>query len=615
MQFRSARLDPETLGYLQRVETAGGEGYPGVFVKRRSDTTGDPNPRAGSIPLILLGLVGLGIAAYLARPSGLDGGNLTRIARWQTGLAAGGVLFLLLGLIRICRAVPKPPLGSFVFADGLHLWEVDRHTSSALPLDQVLDLDCYHTTLGSMGLYLGSKIVLSTRSGSRDVLVQGRDSAEQLARFLYAQVVVRRNRAEEGEIASPETVGVIAHRIAFGEGALTAPVFVALREPTEISPPPTPGRVRRRLVPVAAAAIVGVAGWFAFPAADAAILENHLYARIPTTDTGRFEEMDHYLARLPDGKRATEVRDLRDDRRYALAVRESDGKRSPAALRDYLADRGNARHRSDAQTRINVYYDQAIADLKKRAVGPNTDPKLVEAFIAMLEGLKTAERPVVTVGFNATQDSAPVTEGQKLREKYVYDLRVKEKAELRRIADNKGTAILPLGGTFDPAQTATRQKVILRRLQAAITRGIRSDILTLEAAQPGEPAMLEVGYHIFAPGRLYLYTETITRTGYGGSGLGSTEKVKGLLRGYEVDWTITVRPPGTKPAFECKLGSSPATSLNYDSKSGDPDWSPYAVILYSGFYDMSSRLIRNFGLDPGPDRTRISFAQATGDED
>ena len=67
-------------------------------------------------------------------------------------------------------------------------------------------------------------------------------------------------------------------------------------------------------------------------------------------------------------------------------------------------------------------------------------------------------------------------------------------------------------------------------------------------------------------------------------------------------------PPGAEEPFPCKLGSSPASNLNYDGRPGDPDWAPYAIILYSAFYDMSDRLIRGFALDPGPAPSGFSFA-------
>src|SRR5262249_35842751 len=64
---------------------------------------------------------------------------------------------------------------------------------------------------------------------------------------------------------------------------------------------------------------------------------------------------------------------------------------------------------------------------------------------------------------------------------------------------------------------------------------------------------------------------------------------------------------GTDKVHVCRLGSLPAANLNYEAAPNDPDWAPYAIILYSGFYDMSARMIRNFALDPGKAPNAFTF--------
>src|SRR5262249_22559259 len=146
---------------------------------------------------------------YLLKPTVLDGGDLGRIALWQTGLVAAGVLVLLLGLFRLFRRVPAPPLGAFVFADALHLWEVDHDRVTATPLDRLTDVDCYHTVTAGARIHIGSKVVLSSRTGTRTIFLAGRETAEQLTRFLYALVVLRRD-AESAANLSPAVVGAVA---------------------------------------------------------------------------------------------------------------------------------------------------------------------------------------------------------------------------------------------------------------------------------------------------------------------------------------------------------------------------------------------------------------------
>src|SRR5262249_24665016 len=90
------------------------------------------------------------------------------------------------------------------------------------------------------------------------------------------------------------------------------------------------------------------------------------------------------------------------------------------------------------------------------------------------------------------------------------------------------------------------------------------------------------------------------------------ETVKGLVRGYELEWEITIRPPGSEGEQVCRLPSKPAGQLKYDRERGDPDWGPDATMLYSGFVDMSGRLVTGFGLETQKPPDSYSFATATG---
>jgi hypothetical protein len=325
--------------------------------------------------------------------------------------------------------------------------------------------------------------------------------------------------------------------------------------------------------------------------------DDRYFALIPAQDDGGFAEIDEYLKLYPAGRHTTAARELRDDRLFTRAEREAGARNSPASLRDYLADPANERHRPDAQRRIADFYDRVIEDLKqKQAKAPESDREVFEAVFALLDTLKRASRPVVTVGFLATIDREPTTESQKQTEKLVYELRLKDTPALKAIADRQPnrSAILGCGQVFDPEQTARRESVILNRLRAAVQGRISGDILTLEAVPAGELPMLEVGYHIYAGGRLGVYT-------------GADQEVIGLMRWYETNWVITVRSLGEKKEVRFKLKSAPASKLTYDIQPGDPEWGAYAVILYSGFYDMSASLIRSFGLDPGPAPNSFTF--------
>jgi molybdopterin-guanine dinucleotide biosynthesis protein len=280
---------------------------------------------------------------------------------------------------------------------------------------------------------------------------------------------------------------------------------------------------------------------------------------------------------------------------------------SPTALREYLADPNNIRHREAAQRQINGYYDVAIARLKKRAENnPKVDQKLFGALLALVEGLKTANSPVVTVGFNSRQEVEPVTDAEKRAEKAAYDYRLKDNSELREIARNSGnfSAILPTGRCFSAAETVQREGVIVRSLQEAMKSVLDADILTLVPAKEGQKPLIEVNYHTAPSGGFFLYHTTV-RNSYGST----TDRVNGLLRGYSTDWLITLRPPGGAKEYACRLASAPKSRLVYKDNPNDPVWAPYSVILYSGFWRMSAELVSEFAMNPGPDRVEFSYAE------
>jgi hypothetical protein len=336
-------------------------------------------------------------------------------------------------------------------------------------------------------------------------------------------------------------------------------------------------------------------------------LDDRLFDKIKDKDRIGLQAVDAYRASFPAGKHIGQLAEARDHRMFADAGRAAEQDDNPGPARAYLADTANIRHRDEAKKLVGKCYDAAIANLKIRAQGTEAkvDPDLFAAIIAMLDTLRNAPTPVVPVGFKATIDAEPKTAAQKALQKAQIDARLVEKPELKAVAARQpdGTPILSRGAVFDPEQIQRRERVILERLSAAVQKGVKDEILTLRAAEPGQVPVLEVAYHIAAQGNLYLYTVTESQA----PGMPVAQNVKGLLRGYNVDWTITVRPPGADKTHVCKLGSVPASSLNYDSAPGDPDWAPYAIILYSGFYDLSARLIQNFALNPGPAPNAFSF--------
>jgi hypothetical protein len=339
---------------------------------------------------------------------------------------------------------------------------------------------------------------------------------------------------------------------------------------------------------------------------------------------------------------------LYDGDRFDRACAAAQKSNSAAGLRDYLADPANTRHRAEAKEMIDGFYDRAIDRLKQLHNKVGTDPRLHAGLLALLEALKTTEAPVMIVGFRATQEDAPVAPEHVALEKLLYEHHLAKKRKLRDIAASAPgkTVILPRGSVFDSDQTALREAVILDQLRKALAKVLDADLLSLARAGPDDKGMIEIAYRVYAPGRLYLYVESQSLFGARPEDVDvdededdpaadskddpladlkkaarlpkpphmPTKTVKGLLRGYELEWTIAFRTPGQEGEHVCRLPSSPANQLKYDSESGDPLWAPYAIMLHSGFVDMGARLVKGFGLEAASPPDSYSFATATGQD-
>jgi hypothetical protein len=525
--------------------------------------------------LLVLGLAALGVVAFLVWPGEQTAANFKAITGWQMMLTVVGVLFLALAIRRLFRPKPKSGLGSFRYFDALHMWVVSPQRVEAVPLESLQDVD--GTFYRGSNSY--SKIVLALPTGRREFLIPGYDrgKVEFLVKFVHAMVRFR-NSDDAGLRAmaqsSPALLAAVSARLARGENVGSLGDLPLGEEPPRPAEDPFAQNAQPRggilgaFVPWLAAAAAGVLAIFLVPAVDRIFLDEYLYVN---------------------------------------ARRDADEKHSPTLLREYLSDPANVRHRDEAQTRINAFYDEAIARLKTLAEGKKVDEQMFQAVLALLDALKKADKPVVTVGFRGSQEPMPATDDAKSLEQIVYAAKLDQEPKLKSVEENspEKTAILPLGETFIPANTKVRESVILNQLRESVKTVLDADILTLEPA-PEPPAgsveqtstpMIEVAYHTSPSGGLYIYTSE------------DESEVHGLLRGYQIDWTITIRPPGVDKPYEYKVGSKPASNLTYKPEDGDPSWAPYAIILYSAFDDMSHQLIQDFAVDPPASPDSYNFSE------
>ncbi|MFO0878346.1 MAG: hypothetical protein U0840_13475 [Gemmataceae bacterium] len=558
------------VSYLRGVADKEGAQHLGVFLSQNTGLFDTPG--GGWQVLMLAGVVFLCFAtAPCLSPELLLALKLeTRVAAGQAVATAAGVFLILWGVVRFRQPCPRVGDGSFLFADGAYFWEVGPRLVRAFPLADLISVNGSHSIKD--GWYCGSNLELVFRQGHYPFLVHSKLLAERMVQFLH--LILQFRSSDDLEVrnmasSDPAQAAALALHLIDNDGrGLELSQALCPKPPAppltyaDISEPGRPSWGWR--IPAFAAALFGLLSYLLFLYVNPIVLDDH---------------------------------------RFLFAVRSAEENDSPAALRDYLTNPKAQRHRNDARNRIGVYYDRAVKDLKSRALerGKDINRDFFDAALAVLEALKEEDSPVVTVGFQARLDPLPASPEQEMIEKMVYEARISQNPELKEITSNKPnkSAILDTGSTFDPSEAARREKVILDRLSDAVKTAIKQEVLSFKPAPRGQKPNIEVAYHVYPAGGLYLYVET---------GLfGMEKKTKGLIRGYNIKWTITVRPPGNGGQFVWDLESEALANLTYDRQPGDPAWAPYAVVLYSGFYDMGSRLIENFGLNPGPAPNAFTF--------
>ncbi|VTR99635.1 hypothetical protein [Tuwongella immobilis] len=609
MTYAPHQLDPEVRQYLSELDATSGRNAPGLFIRRSAESL--PNPRAGATWMLLLGIVALaGVVAITLNGSISDYGWLPIV---QGLLATIGCVGLFAAISKFRRPKPTAEFQSFLYADALHLWEVRGNSITAYPLDNLRSTTGTHTSTGYAYLYTTLQLVFTDRQVP--IVLAAKTTAEQLMNFLDLQIALRNSEDESVRLSVRVNPGRAtawaASYVRTGGGDFVLPESIPNPPMLQlVTSDPHPENAHRSMgwfPRLAIACGIGALAWQGCGILDRFLEDERLFAAIPEPITGNSTPHDDYLKRYPEGRHLTAVLEMRDDQMFRRAQLSADANDSPSSLRDYLADNRNTRHRAEASQAIGVYYDRAIADLKKRADNSKDDdvsPELLQAMVAVLESLKNASSPVITIGFQHEAEPLPKTAEQKATEQQIQDIRMQAEPRLKDVAATLpgGSPILPLGDTFLEEQIAIREKVIFERIRAAFQQAIQQDVLEFDLAEAGAIPTFQVAYRIFPSGRLYLYTDS------------DNNSIKGLLRGYDIAWTIRIRPDGDKREFTKKIQSEPLRELKYDANPSDPAWAPYAVILYSSFYDMSARLIRGFALNPGTAPNSFSFSAVASNQ-
>src|SRR5262249_39615134 len=216
---------------------------PGAFVR----TSGPwfAGRRGGWRTLVFVGAVSLGLLGLLCWVASPRADRDSVLPHFQTGLAAVGLLLLLPGVVRFLRPRTDAELGSFLFADGAYLWDVNANRVVILPLCELEDVDGHTHRYGSGPNY--TSVRLRFTFGPHRWAIRSATAAGRLVDFLTWLLALRRSASEliqqrgrssgwlpprPAQPAGSDRPG----RVAGGAGR-AAPARLA-------PPPPAPGRGR-----------------------------------------------------------------------------------------------------------------------------------------------------------------------------------------------------------------------------------------------------------------------------------------------------------------------------------------------------------------------------------
>jgi hypothetical protein len=531
---------------------------------------------------LAIGLAAVAYALFLIFDENLM--DAPQVDWWPVTLFVIGCCFVCDSLNRILiRLFGKSYIGDFQYLDDSYWWEVSATEVKVTLLKGLTNLTGNHAM--SNGSYQASHFKLQFPGGLIKKTVNNKEGAEQIARHLYA-LVAGYVFSRSGEFPTGKRMGT------WNTGATL----------------------------IAGTAVFAFASAF-FVAPEMALYfkEETMYQRALTAKT---EDRDaKYLDAFPNGRHRAAIIVLRDERMFAAGKDTLVKNKSAQDLRRYLTIPANILHRDEATALINEHYDRAIA--RMQAIAEKTSSingPLFNAFISLLNSMKTAPTPVVKVGFDATNEVAPAARSATAeRERMVYVARMQINPELKRIesASPAHTAIIDLGGVFTREQIERRERIILDRLKSAVQSVLDADIIQLEPCAKGKAGtdkprcQIYISYRTYPSGTLYLYTKSTTINGRPVTSAGPDETA-GLLRGYAMKWSLAIAPDDASKPYTLQLDSSPMSQLRMNGSPDDPAWAPYAVMLYSAFHDFSNRLIGSFGMEAPRSPNRFRFDDAVG---
>jgi len=630
----TAGLDAASKDYLKKILSVPPSELPGV--RRCHRTLGWwALPMAGAALSLWLAGWELALGAVAWNP-------------WQAGgLAVAGLFLSFISIIRLKRVRGGDALGRFEFLDGAYFWKVTPHRCSVVDLAGMTQVR--NKTYRTNGIPTRKTVVALTASG-RPLL----EAHIAFGPFLAAALSVRTRFCPAGP-GLPPPPGVSPAVVEFcadagGRAQAARQVMDGLRslrlERSKVIPIPTPRWPIRpawqanwagQCAAMALAALVfGAMGlpplrgflneltfYHAavnsapddnapvrtylsdFPAGRhhgevADLLEGRLYLAAQNSPPTSLAEIEDYLASCPNGSHLAEVHALRDDHQFKTDRAEAAQLRSPAPLRNYLdgtVTPDNSRHRAEAADAIDGFYEDAEQHLQDMAGQLPGDKPLLNGLLAALDYLKTNATPDAAISFLSHCDVAPAAASP------AYDAEARsaqayaaKDAVILNLLDKGTNLVIQPQNAFSEDQMERREKNIVRRFREAIGQILSADVITLTQTNDYEHAQIQVAYAIRPAGQLRKYVRTLRPSGQASQAGDPPPITLGLLRDYEIDWQVRFNLPGNLENYEFTLISSPGSSLNMTSGFDDPDWAPYAVTMYSAFYDFAGKLVADAGL-------------------
>jgi hypothetical protein len=350
--FVFPELDTATREYLLEVRNREGRGTPGVFapVKNAWPTVG-----------CCLGPVIIGLTLAVTLSSGIIFDDPGGVALLQTaGILVGG--WMVLAAFRVwARRRSRRVAGHWVYVDPLHLFEARGEQVKVTRIDDAVEAQFTHNY--SNNAYQNSVVrVLLPGNAVAAVTLNHEQRAEQMVTYLNYLAWARGPEGGERATLSPAVLGGLAKYVAKNDN-----------EPLDHD-----GNVNLNLVELDIGEVPEQ------PAREGRALPNILpYVVLALAGVASFVVMREVNTQF------------RDDRIFETVTTEPV---EPRYLRAYLVDPRNTRHRDQVFALMPRFYDPAVSHVK----ASGADPNLRDGMAQVLESLKKADQPVVSIRVKET---------------------------------------------------------------------------------------------------------------------------------------------------------------------------------------------------------------------